>query len=566
MKNLPLKLIEVAGLDISANSGNVHKDLHQYIAFIRSRQVKRTHRDNYLSKADLNRVAKLMSQPGVMDELKEMETSRWINFIEMLAFKLSFATYDTEGEYMGYSSMEPSFPNNYIQFNPSHYQDFVQLSSQAQEQRVLDTLVNDYNYENHELMRTSALGSLDRFTGRGCATGVLPNLNFSQVRKFLFQLLAQCQPNIWYSTASLIQYLKVNHPFFLIPEKPAFRYPKEETDRYCNFYETNKNKWQEKVITKDMPNAFERVEGRYIERFLEAIPLTLGYVDVAYGESEIEENQQPSLHELKAFRIKPRFLRLMNNQILPAKTTVQPNFEIQVEADIYPVYIINQLKDIGKVISEDTVILIKLEKQKVVAKLATDADFNVTELLKKLSNKKIPENVAIELQEWASHAEVFTLFEGCALLEGKSNLPNIAQFCVDKISSKLSIVHSQENLFAQLEVAGAVPIMVKHKSKSLQTLPKESNTLFPKAITKEKITSKPKKMILKREIKTTLHFPSKEALSLFHNELLSTQCIVELNHIARTISYRKNNEKEIKQVIQSLQKVYKIAIEDVEKV
>lgn len=38
------------------------------------------------------------------------------------------------------------------------------------------------------------------------------------MRQFLLDLLKKCAPGIWYSTASLVAYLKTNHPYFLLPE------------------------------------------------------------------------------------------------------------------------------------------------------------------------------------------------------------------------------------------------------------------------------------------------------------------------------------------------------------
>ena len=39
---------------------------------------------------------------------------------------------------------------------------------------------------------------------------------------------------------------------------------------------------RDRHIHESDPDGFERVEGRYVERFLESIPLVLRYVDVAY--------------------------------------------------------------------------------------------------------------------------------------------------------------------------------------------------------------------------------------------------------------------------------------------
>ena len=105
----------------------------------------------------------------------------------------------------------------------------------------------------------------------------------------LLKILQHCQSGIWYSTASLIAYLKTEHPFFLIPKSPK-REKGMNKGRYGNFHEHRGSRWGDRTtIAETDADAFERVEGRYVERFLEGIPLSLGYVDVAYGEPKEKE-------------------------------------------------------------------------------------------------------------------------------------------------------------------------------------------------------------------------------------------------------------------------------------
>jgi hypothetical protein len=56
------KLITVTtdNLDVFVNPHDMRKDLHTFIDYICRREVKRAHRDNSLSKSDLQRLAKLM--------------------------------------------------------------------------------------------------------------------------------------------------------------------------------------------------------------------------------------------------------------------------------------------------------------------------------------------------------------------------------------------------------------------------------------------------------------------------------------------------------------------------
>ena len=276
--------IDVAEFEVVSNLCDLRRDLHIFVEYIRERDVKRSHRSNSLSKADANRLAKLMSDPEAPADVKEFGASSWVDYVDEVALQLGFVHYDTEGRYMGYTSVEPSFPDNYIEFKEKAYMRFLTASLQRQEQQLLDILIDAYDYNRNEFFSITPLSRLDSFDFQGCATGVLPHLNFAKVRRFLLDLLKECHSGIWYSTASLIDALKKQHPFFLIPKKPK-RTQSLEAGRYSNFYEHRGNRWENRTAIADTdPDAFERVEGRYVERFLERIPLSLGYVDVAYGD------------------------------------------------------------------------------------------------------------------------------------------------------------------------------------------------------------------------------------------------------------------------------------------
>ena len=45
------------------------------------------------------------------------EAYGWIAYLDRLALVMGFISYDTKGSYRGYSSTEPSFPDNLIHFN-----------------------------------------------------------------------------------------------------------------------------------------------------------------------------------------------------------------------------------------------------------------------------------------------------------------------------------------------------------------------------------------------------------------------------------------------------------------
>jgi hypothetical protein len=128
---------------------------------------------------------------------------------------------------------------------------------------------------------------------------VVKEIKFPKIRSYLLELLANCRAGVWYRTASLIAYLKRHNPFFLISKKIPFKKSEYTQDRYHNFHEAKPDDHYDRFrIRENSKDRFERVEGRFVERFLEGIPLTMGYVEVAY--SDEKDTVYPSINKLQA--------------------------------------------------------------------------------------------------------------------------------------------------------------------------------------------------------------------------------------------------------------------------
>ena len=220
---MEIEPIDVARLEVPTGLPNLRRDLHVFVDYVRGREVKRSHRGNSLGKADAKRLANLMSDADAPKEVDEAGSSAWIDFVDDLAHKLGFVSYDTKGEYAGYTSQEPSFPDNYVEFLEKPYTRFLAAKAAQQETTLLGLLLKDHQGGASEFYHTSVLGRLDGFNTWGSATGVVPTLDFAAVRRFLLGLLAECPTGQWLSTASLVAHLKENHCYFLIPRKPHFK-------------------------------------------------------------------------------------------------------------------------------------------------------------------------------------------------------------------------------------------------------------------------------------------------------------------------------------------------------
>ncbi|MBI4659653.1 MAG: hypothetical protein HY735_12505 [Verrucomicrobia bacterium] len=421
MTPINLAEAEITDLEVVANAADLRQDIHVFVDYARSHEIKRGHRDNQIPLAHRQRLAKLMSDPNSAAHSDEDGFSPWIEHVDSVCLALGLVRYETEGIYVGYTSSSPSFPDNYVKCSGDVHEEFLGLSLQEQEERILNVHLKDGNAGASEFFSRSPLSQLDRFDAWGSATGVVPTIQFLKVRRHLLDLLAQCPIGVWFSTKSLIEHLRRHDPWFLIPERvpAAVQARGMHADRYANFIERKRGDWGNRNPISDRdPEGFVKVEGRYVERFLEGIPLVLGYTEVAYARRKIESEIEPSRGLLRAFRITERLQPAMRQRIAAPKVTVLPNFEVHVESPFFPAKTEAQLLPLGELAQRGIVTVFRLTKPKVAAFMAANPKVSAIGTLQELSGRHLPSNVEQELTDWAGHSEKFILYEGFGLLEG----------------------------------------------------------------------------------------------------------------------------------------------------
>ncbi len=547
--NMELTAIDVTNLDIFINQSDLRHDLHVYIEYIQNQSAKRGLRGDWINKSDALRLAKLMTNPEAEEQIKSHGHAKWLGFIANLGKQLKLI----------------NTPNNYAAVRPEKYRQFLELSALQQEEFLLNNFVY-CNSQYNEFFTSDIFSRSTCFSNYGSNSGVIPLINFTEVRRFLLKLLAECQSGIWYSTASLVEYLKKNHPYFIVPKKPKYRTKWEQEqnlNRYDNFRE-GQNTWlKDSAILDSAPEAFERVEGRYLERFLEQIPLIMRYIDVAYSREKYT-GAEPTRNYVQAFRVNERFLSYMRGDIPAPKITIQPNFEIYVESPFYPFTLLAKLLPLTEVVSEDVVTVLRLHKQKIMSQVAKDESLDVAALLASLSDRPLPQNIQIELREWSSHAEKFILYDGFGLLEGEDQSPAISQATFETISPTLRIVRLPATLFMKLEQADLVPWTVIHSDNELKSLPKKAKTVFSKEVeAKAKPKAKKQPITLMRQVAITLFFRDSHMLEEFHKVLLEANCPVEANTTKLTLTYTKQYENLVEAAFKQLGKDYLITLEDI---
>lgn len=571
---LPFVPLDPDGLTVYANPGDLRRDLHLFVRYVKEHDIKRTVRDNDIPLSHHKRLTQAMSV-SESNPAKQRRTYydtkpyTWVHFIDDLAFRMGFIHYLRGGEYH----------DNYMNIKADPYREFLLLTMPEQERRLLDSLIEDYSAHRNEFYADSMLGRLNHFPDRNAGTGMTQSLNYATVRGFLLGLLEECEPGIWYSTASLIAYLKRYHPFFLLPETAPEpppnryaatlprgyreRYPNlyqpKPIGRYDNFYESNS---QQTPIPDDAPDAFERVEGRYLERFLEDIPLTLGYVEVAY-DSARSSSPRLSQGTLTAFRVTERFLHAMRGDLPDPRMIVQPNFEIYIESGYYPAHLLSRLAPLTDIIREDTTTILKLNKQKVATQLAENDGLDIVALLTNFSGRPLPQNVMIELQEWSSYADAFTLYEGFGLIECTDDLPEADTFTTQQIGNSQRLVREPGILLKQLREADIIVLSIHHPDDALLLLPAKANTVLPREAPPMPIPKKSRQPVtLTREALIALYFPDEMLLNTFCNALRDAGCAFETVQEQRKLIIATRDQAYIKQVIKQLSADYKFRLED----
>ncbi len=555
--------MDVSKSDVQACTADLRRDLHVFVDYVRDRSVKRGHRDNLLSKADAKRLAKLLSYQPTAEEQEDDEYSAWMGFVDHTALQLGFVKYDTEGEYAGYTSSSKSYPDNFITFSAQNYQRFLALKAAKQEATLLDLLLGRQQGDHNEFYTISPLGRLDRFPYWGSATGVMPLLDFAAARRFLLALLAKCPTGQWLSTASLVRYLKQNHRYFLIPEKPRFKSEWDKKQgRYGNFSE-RKSEWGKGIeIAESDEDAFERVEGRYVERFLEGIPLSLGYVEVAYAQ-KTSQTLHPSRGCLQAFRVSDRLRRALDGTIQEPRVTVTPSFDLYVQAETYPASVLTELRPLCELVSDDTSIVLKLNKQNVAAARAADPKLDVVALLRKRAGGELPANVVRELSEWAQHGEKFVLYADCCVLEADADVKAADPFTIEHAAPGIRLVHSPGKLFEQLERQELMPLHIKHGESALTHLPKSVRTRFPKKTARQSEPRPAKTPVtLTRVTRIQLVCPNREFLDRLCQLLADAKCPAEADRRNLSLAYSKQHEPAVNSAVKALGNEYQIKIED----
>jgi hypothetical protein len=207
---------------------------------------------------------------------------------------------------------------------------------------------------------------------------------------------------------------------------------------------------------------------------------------------------------------------------------------------------------------------LKLTKQKVAAARAASPDLDATGLLRALAGGELPANVVHELSAWSEHGEKFVLYVNCSVLETDQDLPVADPFTVERVAAGIRLVRSPDKLFNELERRELTPVRIKHGDQAFAPLPQSASTRFPKGSAGRANPREPKpRVTLTRMTRVQLVCPDREFLNRLHGLLLERQCPTEIDRLKLTLTYGKQYESAVANVIRQLKTEYRLEIEDV---
>ncbi len=467
---------------------NLRRDVYRFVDFARHETIKRSHRANEIPRGPATKLSKLLSWEGEAAYVQADGIGYWSDYVSDVARWLGLVNFDVKGVYAGYSSNEPSFPDNFVKVDAKGFATWLEATPVEKERRILDALTKR---EGNEFLRSATLFPEEpRFGSWGSALGPLSRMKLPAVRQRLLTILAELPVGVWMSMTSLVEHVKTTaRAAILSPDlkreppseyevmraKPGTKVPEKLVDLYQNFTENPDDRGlrdKPRPITEQTPDAFERVEGRYLQYFLQEIPYLCGFVDLALAKLPAKlDYGRPLMDRVRAFRLTPRLAQVVRGDagLNRVSVTVLPDFQVIVEAPSWPDREIEVLAQLCVTVKEDGPIHhLKIDRKQVVAWAAGQReDGGAKTLLETLSGRPMPGNVSSELDAWCGHAEKLTVLENVAVVElrgpdADAVRGELGKLVVDQGSRGFVVTTDPERTVAVLEQRQRVPRVITH--------------------------------------------------------------------------------------------------------
>ncbi|RLG14345.1 MAG: hypothetical protein DRN71_03225 [Candidatus Nanohalarchaeota archaeon] len=469
----------------SFSPASIRKDIYKFIRYIESNSVILTKREDNIPVPVLRKLNRQMStREKIAGYAREWGDSsgdpQWIPFIYEICRELgllrkeSVGTVDRVTSHYYRRRRHTEYPEYELCVLKQNWETYMDLNSHEKEQKILnilcDTEIIEPEFYNLPIYAEQVYGN--RFSIRGSGINAQQYTKYPYVRKTLLNILGTLEPGRWYKTKSLIDYVKKNHPNLILDRA---KYPgtgKREKDPnfyYC-FYEQKMHGKETEVHDND-PRAFHKVEGRYITYFLETIPYMMNLVDLAYT---TPKPGLPPAEHITAFRCTTqcRTVHSQDVQAHPTYAKILPTFEVFVPLEDFDEKIFIRLEKYTKLLSEDKVYHLKIDKKKILACIETGEKIeDILAFFRSIADSKgLADNVAYELESYGAHAEKIKDTGATSIIE----FPDAATAKIlesrynDHIALKLDNTHfllkNADKLNEKLIADGHLPKVIDYNS------------------------------------------------------------------------------------------------------
>ena len=558
--------IDVARLEVPTRLPDLRRDLHVFVDYVRGREVKRSHRGNALSKADAKRLAKLMSDAEAAQDVDETGSSAWIDFVDDVALKLGFVHYDTKGEYAGYTSQEPSFPDNYIEFQEKPYTRFLAAKAAQQETTLLEAAAQGSSGRSQRVLSDERVGAAGRVQHLGIGDRRHAHARF------------RGRPPLPAGAFGGVSHRPVAEHGL------AGRAPEEEPSLFPHSRETP---FQEQVGGEGGPlRQFPREQGLNGEtRSTSARAMrtpSSGSRAATSSDSwrvfrwcsatstwptrrKRPKAIYPSLGCLQAFRVSERLRRALQGRISEPRVIVTPNFDVHVQAETYPAGVLSELAPLCEMVSEGTSIVLKLNKQKVAAARAADPKLDAAGLLQALSGGELPANVARELSVLVGARREIRVV--CRLFPAGSRRGPAGGRSVHGRATGSGDPHRPLAGQAVRRVGATGTHAAARQARRPGFFAAAQGLRGPVFRKRRPLVEKPRvpktRVTLTRVTRVQLVCPDREFVDKLHRLLTESKCPAEMDRKNLMLTYSKQYESEVSNAIRRLKTEYQIEIEDV---
>lgn len=119
---------------------NPRRDLYRFVCYVEDKGILRTRRENNIPKTSARQLAKLLSFDDELECVENDGRGIWSERVSEIALHMGIVSYDTEGEYVGYTSTAPSYINNHIEVNNKRWEKYLKMNAIQKERALLEAL------------------------------------------------------------------------------------------------------------------------------------------------------------------------------------------------------------------------------------------------------------------------------------------------------------------------------------------------------------------------------------------------------------------------------------------